>query len=306
MRTILSTIFLLAFLYPAMVMSQKIYPLFEKEIPNSKPISVKETRDDKDGRLRIGQITEPTIEAWLPTKESNTGTAIIIFPGGGYRIVSYSHEGTEVAKKFQQMGVTAFVVKYRMPDSATMENPSIGPLQDAQRAIQWVRERSTEFNVNPERVGVLGFSAGGHLASTAGTHFSRSYISNPKAINLRPDFMILVYPVVTMAESFTHAGSVGQLLGKKPSDDLRSSFSAERNVTPQTPPAFLVHTSADKSVSALNSVYLYKALLENNIKAEMHIYQEGNHGFGLKLPNADEWWMDRCRNWLAANGWLKK
>jgi dipeptidyl aminopeptidase/acylaminoacyl peptidase len=118
--------------------------------------------------------------------------------------------------------------------------------------------------------------------------------------------MILIYPVVTMAESFTHAGSVSNLLGKKSSIELRATFSAERNVTEQTPPAFLVHTTADKTVSSLNSVYLYQALIKNNIKAEMHIYQDGNHGFGMKLPNGDEVWMERCRNWLKGNGWLKK
>lgn len=291
---------------PLGLLSQTIYPLYDEQVPNSKPNAVKETREERDGILRIGKITEPTIEVFLPKAEVSTGTAVIIFPGGGYRIVAYSHEGTDVAKVFQEMGVAAFVVKYRMPDSATMQDKTIGPVQDAQRAIQWVRERSVEFNVNPKRVGVMGFSAGGHLASTAGTHFSKTYINNEKGINLRPDFMILIYPVVTMAESFTHAGSVANLLGWDPSDKLRTTFSAERNVTADTPPAFLVHTTVDKAVSPLNSIYLYQALIQNDIKAEMHIYQEGNHGFGMKLPNANEVWMERCRNWLQSNGWLKR
>ncbi|HSK13657.1 MAG TPA: alpha/beta hydrolase, partial [Phnomibacter sp.] len=185
-------------------------------------------------------------------------------------------------------------------------DPAIGPIQDAQRAIQWVRERTATFGVNPDRVGVMGFSAGGHLASTAGTHFTKTYIANKSGINLRPDFMVLVYPVVTMAETFKHAGSVANLLGKDPSVELRTKFSAEKNVTKRTPPTFLVHTTADKAVPSLNSVYLYQALLKHHVPAEMHIYQEGNHGFGLTLPHAGEQWMDRLQHWMEGNGWLKR
>jgi acetyl esterase/lipase len=286
-------------------LSQQVYPLYNGAIPNSRPHNVQETREEKDGILRIGKITEPTVEVYLPEKGKESGTGVIIFPGGGYTINAYRHEGTDVAKVFQEAGIAAFIVKYRVPDSATMVNPAIGPAQDAQRAIQWVREKAAEMGVKPNRVGVMGFSAGGHLASTAGTHFEKAYIENSGNINLRPDFMILLYPVVSMAAPYVHKGSLTKLLGSKPSNELKEAFSAEKNVTKNTPVTFLLHTTEDKTVSSLNSIHLYEALLQNEVPAELHIYQKGKHGFGLKLPNKNEQWMERCLHWMQSNGWLK-
>ena len=284
--------------------SQQVFPLYEGDIPNSKPNQVQEEQGVRDGVLIIGKITRPTIEVYLPEPSRSSGLAVIIFPGGGYQINAYRHEGTDVARVLQAMGVAAFVVKYRIPDSATMVNPSIGPVQDAQRAIQWVRDRAATWQIDTSRVGIMGFSAGGHLASTAGTHFNTAYIENPHGTNLRPDFMILLYPVISMVAPYMHEGSMEQLLGRESSEALRTAFSAEHNVSASTPPVFLMHTTADEVVSVLNSIRFYEALLRHQVPAEMHIYQVGKHGFGLTLPNPNEQWMERCRHWMESNGWL--
>ena len=296
---------LLALFTPGKSNAQQVYPLYPGTIPNSKPNQLAETLDTTGGWLRYGKITQPTIAAYLPQAGKQTGAAVVIFPGGGYWINAYKHEGTEVAEALQQRGIAAFVVKYRIPDSASMHNPVIGPLQDAQQAIRWVRQHATQFGLLANRVGVLGFSAGGHLASTAGTHYHTCHIPNPDSINLRPDFMALIYPVISLAEPFVHTGSANKLLGANAPQSLRAQYSAERNITAHTPPSFLVHTTADNGVSPLHSIYMYQALLQHKVPVEMHIYQNGPHGFGLKLPYPNEHWIDRMYQWMAVNGWLK-
>ncbi len=288
--------------------AQTVVPLYGKNIPNSKPAPDEEkTETSKDGITRISKISKPTMTVFLPTKELATGTAVIICPGGGYSINANSHEGTDVAKEFVKAGIAAFVLKYRIPNDATMLHKEIGPLQDAQQAIKMVRERASEWNIQPNRTGIMGFSAGGHLASTAGTHFKNSTIPGSNNISLRPDFMILIYPVINMSDStVTHKGSATQLLGKKPGVELLNQYSNELKVDGQTPPTFLVHATDDKGVSALNSILFYQALLKNNVPAEMHIYQSGGHGFGMKMKNSGDLWMERCINWMGTNGWLKK
>lgn len=285
---------------------QSVYHLYEREIPNSRKHTVKETYEEQDGVVRIGNITIPTIEVFLPDSARHTGAAILIFPGGGYWINAYKHEGVDVAKAFNQRGVAAFVVKYRIPDSATMPNPAIGPIQDAQRALQWVRQRADSLRLDINKIGVLGFSAGGHLASTAGTHFSTPYIDNPQRIGLRPDFMVLVYPVVSFSAPYAHSGSSTKLLGSQPTQSMLHAFSAEKNVNERTPPTFLVHTTEDKSVSPLHSIRLYEALLAQNVPAELHMYQFGKHGFGLQLPNTKESWLERCIHWMEGHGWISQ
>ena len=288
--------------------AQAIIPLYPGTIPNSKAAPDEEkTETGADGITRISKISTPTLTVYLPAKEVATGTAVIICPGGGYSINANSHEGTDVAKEFVKSGVAAFVLKYRIPSDVTMVQKEIGPLQDAQQAIKLVRERAMEWNVRPDRIGIMGFSAGGHLASTAGTHFSRNTIDNKAKTSLRPDFMILVYPVINMYDStVTHKGSATQLLGKKPTDTALRAYSNELNVNAQTPPTFMVHASDDKGVPPANSLLFYEALLKNKIPAELHIYQNGGHGFGMKIKNSNDRWMERCINWMGANGWLKK
>jgi len=254
----------------------------------------------------VSKITKPTLTIFLATKEIANGTAVIIYPGGGYRINAIEHEGMDVAKKFNEMGISAFVLKYRIPNDATMEKKEVGPLQDAQQAIKIVRERASEWNIDPNRIGIMGFSAGGHLASTTGTHFSKSFIPNEPKTNLRPDFMILIYPVISFQDSIAHSGSREQLIGQHPSKDQIDYFSNELQITKETPPTFLVHATDDNVVKVENSVAFYSNLIKNKVPAELHIYQRGGHGFGLNNKTTSDNWMDRCKNWMSANGWMKK
>jgi acetyl esterase/lipase len=203
-------------------------PLYAGEIPNSKPGLNKEFRDTAAGGILIvHNISEPTLTIFQPPKEKQNGTAIIVIPGGGYSIVAIGHEGYDVAKRFNEMGVTAFVLKYRIPNDSTMGDKSIGPLQDAQRAIQVVRQNAKKWHLNKNAIGILGFSAGGHLASTAGTHYKTAVIPNKKKTNLRPDFMVLVYPVISFMETLVHQGSRDNLIGKNPQPEKIRLYSNE-------------------------------------------------------------------------------
>ncbi len=283
--------------------AQKVIPLYEREIPNSKP-TPDEEKSETDGIVRISKISRPTLAIYLPSEGTATGAAIIICPGGGYWINAISHEGTDVAKRFNEMGVAAFVLKYRIPNDETMINREIGPLQDAQQAIKLLRQNSKEWKVDPMRIGIMGFSAGGHLASTAGTHFNKAVIENPTNISLRPDFMILIYPVISFRDGIGHIGSRDQLIGKNPAVEKINLYSNELQVTKETPPTFLVHASDDNVVKPDNSIVFYQQLLGNHVPAEMHLYQEGGHGFGLNNKTTKDNWMERCKAWLLMNGWL--
>ncbi len=202
------------------------------------------------------------------------------------------------------MGVAAFVLKYRIPNEKTMVNTSIGPLQDAQRAIQVVRENASAWGIDKMRIGIFGFSAGGHLASTAGTHFQKSYIHNPKNTNLRPDFMLLVYPVTTFSLSVMHKGSSEKLLGKDASPQLTREFSNDLQVTAKTPPTFLVHAK-DDDVKVENSLVFAEALKRNNVPVELYLYEKGGHGYGMYNKASDVLWMDFVKNWLKKMQFIK-
>ena len=246
----------------------------------------------------------PTIAIYKPTARS-AGTAIVICPGGGYQGLAMDHEGEQYARWFNSIGVTAFVLKYRL--GPKYHHPV--ELGDLQRALRTIRARATEFAVAPDRVGVIGSSAGGHLASTASTHFDAG---RPEAADLvdrvssRPDFAILVYPAITFTdEQYTHKGSRRNLLGDNPDPALVRLLSSELQVTPQTPPTFLVHTSEDKGVPAENSVLYYLALRKAGVPAELHIYEKGPHGFGLGWSDlALSSWPARLADWLRLRGLL--
>jgi acetyl esterase/lipase len=296
---IMTTLFSSAF-------SQKTIPLYEGEIINSMPVPDREKTDqDENGIVRVSNITKPTLSIFLPAKPAVVKSAVIICPGGGYYINAIKHEGTDVALKLNEAGIAAFVLKYRLPEPGAVKNPEIVPLQDIQQAILTVRKRAKEWGVAPDKIGVLGFSAGGHLASTAGTHFQNAQIPNPENISLRPDFMILIYPVISFQDSIGHTGSKDRLLGKNPSPEKVKWYSNELQVNDQTPPTFLVHAGDDGVVNVENSIQFYKALRKHNVAGELHIYQSGGHGFGLVNKTTGELWMDRCLAWMIANGWLK-
>jgi acetyl esterase/lipase len=231
-------------------------------------------------------------------------SAVIVIPGGGYFITASGHEGSDIAKSFNEVGITAIVIKYRMPSDRTMINKEIGPLQDAQQAMLITRENADKWGIDPTKIGIIGFSAGGHLVSTLGTHFSESLIPNPKNTSLRPDFLILGYPVISFQDSLTHMGSRDNLIGKNPTKEKKDFYSNELQVTKNTPPSFLFHASDDDGVKVMNSVLFYQALLSNGVKSEMHIYQNGGHGFGLINKTTNDRWMESCRNWMRHNGWL--
>lgn len=252
---------------------------------------------------------KPSLTIYLPPKDKANGAAVVIFPGGGYGHLAMDHEGHQIAEWLNSFGVAGFIVKYRHSRSgAGYGHPA--PLQDAQRAIRTVRSGAKEWNVDPNRIGIIGFSAGGHLASSAGTHFQNRYSDIKDEIDrvsCRPDFTILMYPVISFTESFTHKGSRRNLLGESPDAELVANLSNEKQVTSETPPTFLVHADDDKGVPPENSIAFYLALKKANVPAEMHIYEKGGHGFGPGLgkgPVAS--WMRRCADWMKTRGLLEK
>ncbi len=251
---------------------------------------------------------KPSLTIYLPPAEKATGAAVVICPGGGYGHLAVDHEGHQIAQWLNSFGVAGFIVQYRHSASGAGYNHP-APIQDAQRAIRMVRSRAKEWGVDPGRIGIIGFSAGGHLASSAATHFNESF-GEPKdpidRVSARPDFAILVYPVISFTEPFTHTGSRKNLLGASAGKDLIEKMSSEKQVTPQTPPTFLIHTWEDKVVPAENSIAFYLALRKAKVPAEMHIFLKGPHGFGLgqKLEGASAW-PGLCQKWMEESGFLK-
>ncbi|MFH5884636.1 alpha/beta hydrolase [Halalkalibaculum sp. DA3122] len=242
----------------------------------------------------------PTLTVFLPEKSSANGTGVVIFPGGGYAHLAMEKEGYKVARWLNEQGVAAFVVKYRL--GMRYHHPS--PLNDAQQAIRTVRAHADKWGVQKDKLGILGFSAGGHLASTAGTHFD---MGDPRAADSverqssRPDFMVLVYPVVTMQMDYTHQGSRRHLLGNDPDRQLVEYLSNEKQVTGQTPPAFIIHGTNDTAVPVQNSLQFYEALLEHEVPAEMHLFEDGPHGFGLAPDDPElSTWTTLCENWMRS------
>lgn len=259
---------------------------------------------------------KPTVTVFPAPAESATGAGVVICPGGGYGFLADDHEGKQVAAYFNKLGVTAFVLKYRI---VTKDRP--GPLggaprADVLRAIRYARAKAKDYNLDPKRIGLMGFSAGGHLASTGGTHFDAGQSDAADEIDRvssRPDFLILGYPVISMEAGVTHGGSRNNLLGKDPTPELIAEFSNEKRVTKDTPPTFIFHTDEDKAVLPENPVRFYLALKKNGVPAELHIYEKGVHGVGLgtdpkwtKGSTYTEGWSDRLTAWLKLRGVLEK
>lgn len=285
------------------ILAQQEIPLYEGKIPDSKDFTNGEGIVFNLEADNIAyNVSVPTLTIFLPPGEKTNNTAVIICPGGGYHLLVIGREGRDVAREFNKLGVAAFVLKYRLPDDRIMPDKSTGPLKDAQRAVQLVREHASEWHIDPQKIGIMGFSAGGHLASTAGTHFENSLIENKKGTSLRPDFMILVYPVIRLSDSLCHPGSREYLLGKNPSAAQISFFSNELHVSRLTPPSFLILAGDDTVVKPENSLLFYNALKKNGVSAEIHIYSAGEHGF-LKQPPFSEW-FGRCCFWMTSRGWL--
>ena len=287
--------------------SQQSFPLYSGTVPDSKPSAVQETSITlANGGVRISNVVQPNLTAFLPAAGTANGTAVIICPGGGYARLSIDSEGYDVAKRLNEMGVTAFVLKYRLPNDLSQPDKSIVPLLDAQQALRLVRQQAAKYSVNPDRIGLMGFSAGGHLTAWAGTQFAQPVGDNPGQVSVRPAFLVLMYPVISFSDTLKHTGSRDNLLGLNPTAEKMRQYSNELHVTAQTPPTFLVHAEDDKSVPVNNSIVFYQACLRHGVPVEMHLYPKGGHGFGLNNKTTKDLWTDRLRNWLDANGWLTR
>jgi acetyl esterase/lipase len=254
---------------------------------------------------RFVRVTEPTLTVLLPAPEKATGAAVLICPGGGYAALAFSHEGYAIARWLNENGIAGIILKYRLPSDMIMKDKSIGPLQDAQEAMRTIRRNAASWNINPKKIGVIGFSAGGHLASTLSTHYSEKVYDSKDTISARPDFSLLIYPVITFDVSFTHAGTRRNLIGENPTEEAIKHFSNELQITEKTPPAFLVHSGDDKAVPVKNSIIYYQGLQKYNIPSELHVFQKGGHGFGLSVDNGTQSaWPGLCISWLKSAGIL--
>jgi len=282
-------------LFSGSVSAQTTMPLYPGTIPGAKDRPDQEqTTINSDSITIVSKISRPTITVYTPEKKANKHIAIIIFPGGGYWINALEHEGHAVGKYLSSKGIVAFVVKYRIPDTTFMTNPETAPLQDAQQAIGWVRAHSKKYKFKTNSVGVLGFSAGGHLAATASTHYMDNH-SGYK--NVRPDFSVLIYPVISFSDSIGHTGSRDALLGKNASPEKIRAYSNELKVDKNTPPAFLAHAK-DDWVNYKNSVMYDEALKKNHVREHLLVFEKGGHGFGMINKSSDIQWPDELVKWL--------
>jgi acetyl esterase/lipase len=262
-------------------------------------------RDNDPGKPRSSQVTNPEIQVFLPATEKASGAAVVICPGGGYGMLAYDHEGIDVARWFNERGVAGIVLKYRLPSDQIMEDKSIGPLQDVQQAIRLVRRNAAAWKIDPAKIGVMGFSAGGHLAGSASTRYDESVYTPEDAVSARPDFSILVYGVLSMQAEITHGGSRKNLLGDNPSQEAVNRASNELRINAHTPPAFLIHAQDDKAVPVANSLRYYEAMIAHGISGELHIHEKGGHGFGLGVnPGSPAHWTKDLESWMKAHGWI--
>ncbi|MFZ0597180.1 MAG: alpha/beta hydrolase [Flavobacterium sp.] len=282
----------------------EVIPLWKKIPDEIKAPDYKENESITDGKVQsTSLVTIPTLSIFLPKESKPNQAAVLIFPGGGYQHLAIDKEGTKVAQWFNSLGIVGIVVKYRLPNDKIMKNKNIGPLQDAQEAMRYIRENAAKYNIDPNKIGIMGFSAGGHLASTLATHYDEKTYEPTSKISARPDFALLIYPVISMQNDITHKGSQESLLGKNASQTLIDSYSSEKRITAQTPPTFLVHATDDTVVLPENSINYYLALKKNAVKAELHIYEKGGHGFGLGVQDTSKFWTRDCEEWLKANGY---
>jgi acetyl esterase/lipase len=273
---------------------------------SAEPQSFPLWKNGAPGAQDKGAEDTPTLTIYLPSRPTKSDTGVIVAPGGSYTVLAMNHEGRQVANWLNSLGMTAFVLKYRL--GPKYHHPI--ELGDAQRAIRVVRSRAKEFGIRPDRIGIMGFSAGGHLAATVGTHYDRgdSAAGDPiDRISCRPDFLVLAYPVISFVASYSHSASARNLLGDNPDMKLREELSNELHVTSDTPPTFLFGTSTDKVVPPENSVAFYLALHTAGVPAELHIFQKGPHGVGL--DSADPVlgiWPTLLANWMRQRGLLAK
>ena len=255
---------------------------------------------------RILRVSRPTVSVYLPKENKNTGAAVLICPGGGYRRLAVDVEGFELADWLNNSGIAGILLKYRLPSDSIMTDKTVGPLQDAQEAMRLIRRKAGEWGIDPQRTGVIGFSAGGHLAATLSTRFADPVYTPADTVSARPDFAILAYPVISMDSEIGHMGSRRRLLGDNPPDSLVRRYSNEKQVTGMTPPTFIFLAADDRSVLPENSIRYFRTLLKHGVDAELHIYRQGGHGFGLARSGGTEsQWTGQCLAWLDQIGMLQ-
>lgn len=271
----------------------EVVPLWKNEIPGA--INSNDYKEVETLGL-ISKVSIPTLSVFLP--EKSNGTATVVCPGGGYSNLYINGEGYKIAKWLNSLGIAAFVLKYRLPSNEIMEDKTIGPLQDAQEAIRFIRRNAKKWGINIEKVGVIGFSAGGHLASTLSTHYNDVVYKVVDTISAKPSFSILIYPVLSMEEKITHKGSRNNLLGISPSETLIEKYSNEKQIDSLTPPTYIVHALDDKTVPVENSIQYFLALKNNKVPCEIHLYERGGHGFGLGNNETSKNWTKQCEEWL--------
>lgn len=283
--------------------AQTVIPLYQRAAPNLKK-GISTTPElvvrGPDGGARVSHVLTPTLTAYFPAHPN--GRAVIICPGGGYRRLSIVKEGNDVAKQLSVSGTTAFVLKYRLPDSSLFDHSAVVPLQDLQAALQLVRTKAAHWQIQPHRIGVMGFSAGGHLAAMAGVHADTTFVDPVAGISVRPDFMILVYAAISMTDSLATSKSQlearERLLGKTPPAAAIRFYSPELWVNATTPPAFLLHAADDDVVPLVNTTRFYERLQQQGITTSMHIYKKGGHGFGLYNKAEPGNWFQWLQEWL--------
>jgi acetyl esterase/lipase len=300
-------VFTILLVAPAAQGQSTLRPLWSGTIPGriDNPAYLPITEFVNQGTIRLTRVVEPTIECFLLPRGAHLHPVVVVCPGGGYARLADDHEGTRIAAWLNSVGVSAVILRYRMPSDSIMTEKKIGPLQDAQEALRTVRRHAQEWGIDPVKIGILGFSAGGHLAASASTRFAEHVYPGADPTSARPDFSILIYPVISMDTLYGHTGSRVNLLGTAPPDDEIRRASNELRVTADTPPAFLVHAADDETVSPMNSIRYFEALKAHNVPAELHLYERGGHGFGLARSGGTESaWPDACVRWLKARGIL--
>jgi len=297
-------IFVFVLLTAGEIYPQEFIPIWQE---NKMPNSIGMKLDEIILNDRITQVSIPGIYAFFTSPEENKGCAVLICPGGGYQRLAYNISGFQIAKWFNTIGVTAFVLNYRLPTSPDLIEKHLAPLQDAQRAIRLIRANSDEWKIDPNKIGIMGTSAGGHLASTLATHNVDVSTVGDSIDNFlfHPNFQILISPVITMNQ-FTHSGSKNFLLGENPSEELIKKYSNELNVSSSTPPAFIVHAVNDNAVSINNSLIYHKALIDNNISASLHVFPQGGHSISLRNnPGSTNLWTTLCEMWMVEMGFIQ-
>ncbi|PRP68067.1 alpha/beta hydrolase [Nonlabens agnitus] len=307
MRYLTSTFLFCSLISSSFMIAQSFeIDLWETNIPNAINNPNYQESPIIEGKelMKTSQVTAPTLTIFKP--ENPNGTAILILPGGGYKHLAIHKEGTKIARWLNTLVITGIVLKYRLPSDVIMDEKSIGPLQDAQKAMRVIRSNAATWGIDPAKIGVMGFSAGGHLAATLSTGYDDEVYIENSYVSAKPNFSMLIYPVITMHDEFTHQGSKSNLLGDNPTADQIEMYSTENRINQQTPPTILIHALDDTSVPYQNSVIYFEGLQKHDIASEIHLYQKGGHGFGLNEDGPARNWPAACEQWLRTNALLRK